>query len=592
MGRVLRAVAAYGVVAFAIVEITHPLTVALHLPEWTLTLVVLLLGLGFPVMAVVAWITSGSPDAHGDVAADAKPLPAPPDGAQGPTRRLPLRVALLLVGVGLVVAAPGIVYFLVLRDRGGAGSARVAEERSIAVLPFADLSPGRDQEYFADGIAEEILNALAHVDGLRVSGRTSSFSYKSKPATIAEIGRELKVATVLEGSVRKEGNRVRITAQMIDVERGGHIWSDSYDRELTGIFAVQDDIARAVVDALKVKLLPGGGTVVKAHRKTSPEAYNEYLLARHFFDLGTADGMSRAVVALEKAIALDPDYAPAWAWLSVSILNSAVYLSQGGAPAAVDEAARRATAAAEKAVALAPDLAECWSARAWMRTSIAWDWAGARSDFQRALALNARDPNILVRQSHLLAVTGNLPEAIAFARKAIEIDPLYAWAWFFLANFQNGSNQPELARDAATRALEIAPEHIYATKTLGDAQLVLGQPGAALATYQRDKVEAIRLTGTALALNDLGDDVQARKALDELRGKFADSEAYEIARVYAWRGDRDGAFDWLERAYAQRGGSGVSRLLLRDVKHDPLLRKIRGDPRYATLLERMNLPLD
>ena len=400
------------------------------------------------------------------------------------------------------------------------------------------------------------------------------------------------MANVLEGSVRKEGNRVRITAQVIDVARGDHVWSDSYDRELTGIFAVQDDIARAVVDALKVKLLPGPGAAVSEHRKTNPEAYNEYLLARHFFDLGTSDGMSRAVVALEKALALDSGYAPAWAWLSVSILNSAVYLSQGGSPAAVERAAERATAAAEKAVALAPDLAECWSARAWMKTSIAWDWAGARADFQRALALNARDPNILVRQSHLLAVIGNLPEAIATARKVIEIDPLYAWAWVFLAKYYIGSGRPDLARDAATRALEIAPEHIYAIRALGESQLLLGQPGAALAIFQRHPWEVIRLTGTALAQHDLGDIVQEQKALDVLRARFSDTEAYEIARIYAWRGDRDGAFEWLDRAYKQRGGRGVSRLHFRDVKHNPALRNIRDDPRYTALLRKMKLPVD
>ena len=301
--------------------------------------------------------------------------------------------------------------------------------------------------------------------------------------------------------------------------------------------------------------------------------------------------MSRAVAALEKALALDPEYAPAWAWLSVSILNSAVYLSQDASPARVDEAARRATAAAEKAVELAPDLADCWSARAWMKTSIAWDWAGAQADFDRALALNARDANILLRQSHLLAVLGRLPEAIALARKVIEIDPLYPWGWAFLAGYYNGSGRPDLARDAASRALEIAPEHQYASRALALSHLLLGQPAPALAIFQRHKWEVIRLTGTALAQHDLGNSEEEHRALDALRARFADGEAYEIALVYAWRGDADGAFEWLDRAFEQHGGR-VSRAQFRGLKYDPVLRKIRGDPRYDALLRKMKLPVD
>jgi len=581
--RVFRALATYGVVAFALVEVYEPVMHALHLPEWTLTFVVLVLGIGFPVVAVLAWIL-GSP-----VVSSATPSDAEARATSGPRRA---RLALLLAGVGLLIAAPGLAYYFLWHGRGASEKGAETSTPSIAVLPFADLSPAKDQEYFADGIAEEILNALANVEGLHVPGRTSSFFFKGKSAKLADIGRELNVGAVLEGSVRKEGNRVRVTAQVVDVPRGYHLWSETYDRELTGIFAVQDEIARAVVQALKVKLLPGGAPVVKEHRTTNPEAYNAYLLGRHFFDLGTPDGMSRAVAALEKALALDPQYAPAWAWLSVSILNSAVYLSQGGPAAQIDEAARRATAAADKAVALAPDLADCWSARAWMRTSISWEWAGAHADFDRAIALNPRDANILLRRSHLLALQGRLPEAIALARKVIEIDPLYAWGWDFLAAYYDGSGRPELARDAASKALEISPEHIYALRELGKAHLLMGEPGPALAVFQRHKWEAIRLTGTALAQHDLGNAEEEQKALDLLRARFADREPYEIALVYAWRGDADRAFEWLDRAFEQRGGRGVSRLHFRSLKYDPLLRKIRGDARYAALLRKMNLPVD
>lgn len=590
--RVVRAVAAYGIVAAALVEVTEPVVHALHLPEWTLTFVVVALGLGFPVVAVVAWASS-DPATAGVTPAGAPGVGPPSAGAAAgppPPRRLPARVVVLLAVVGLVAASPGLTWFLVLPDRS-AGGVQAAAAASIAVLPFADMSAAKDQGYFADGVAEEILNALVHVNGLRVAGRTSSFFFKDRAATIPEIGRVLSVSTVLEGSVRKEGNRVRVTAQLIDAVRGDDLWSETYDRELTGIFAVQDEIARAVVEALKVKILPGHGPDVSQARTTNPEAYNAYLLGKHFFDLATPEDMRRAVTELEKALALDPRYAPAWAWLSVSILNSSVYLPRPGAAGPeVEEAATRAIAAADRAVALAPELAESWSARGWMRTSVTWDWAGARSDFDHALALAPHDTNILLRKSHLLSVLGRLPEAIATAHKVIEMDPLYSWGWDFLSGYEIGSGRPDLARDAAARALEIAPNHIYARMTLGIADLLLGHPREGLSEFQREKSEVLRLVGTALAQHTLGDAAEARKALDALLAGFSPTEPYEIACVYAWRGERDRALEWLDRAVAQRGGRGVSRLRIRWIEHDPLLASVRGDPRYRALLRKMGLP--
>ncbi|HET8734699.1 MAG TPA: hypothetical protein VFM45_13115, partial [Anaeromyxobacteraceae bacterium] len=408
-------------------------------------------------------------------------------------------------------------------------------------------------------------------------------------ARLSEIGRELKVANVLEGSVHREGNRIRVNAQVVDVEQGFQLWSGVYDRDLTDIFAVQDEIARTVVQELKGTLLPGSGPIVIQHRTTRPAAYNEYLLARHFFDMGTQDGFARAIAALERALAIDPRYAPAWAWLSVTLLNSAPFLSS---PEEVDRAAGRAMAAAERAVALAPDLAESWSARGWMRTTISWDWAGARSDLERAVALRPRDPNILLRESRLLALRGRMREAIEEARKVLELDPLYAWAWTFLAIYYDGDGQPEQARDAAARALEIAPEQIYALRELAMANLLAGDPRTALRLFQHNRFDVIRLVGTALAEHDLGDERASQAALDALRTRYADREAYEIALVYAWLGQNDTAFQWMDRAVAQHGGGGMSRLAMRSITFEPLLRKVRADPRYAALLARMQVPRD
>jgi tetratricopeptide (TPR) repeat protein len=247
---------------------------------------------------------------------------------------------------------------------------------------------------------------------------------------------------------------------------------------------------------------------------------------------------------------------------------------------------QRALAAGERAVALGPDLAECYSARGWMRTSLSWDWAGAKSDFERALALNPGDTSALVRRGALFAVLGQLPEAIAITRRATEVDPLYAFGWVFLATYYNGIGRADLARDAVTRALEIAPEHSYAIRELGYTQVLAGEPGPALAVFQRHPWASVRLAGTAIAQHDLGNASEEQKALDELRERFGSCEAYQIALVHAWRGDRDGAFEWLERSFAQHN------VRLRYLKFDPLLRKIRDDPRYTSLLRKMNLPVE
>jgi TolB-like protein len=232
--RVFRAVVAWGIFSFAALQATEPLMHGLGLPEWTLKLVVALLGLGFPVTILLSW-TFDLRSTGIERTSPAEPSPGAPSKA---------RLTLALVGLGLVVAAPGAAYLYFRASPGGKASPVSAGPPSIAVLPFADMSPGKDQEYFADGIAEEILNALAQVEGLHVAGRTSSFSFKGKGVRIEDIGRQLNVRAVLEGSVRKEGNRVRITAQLVNVADGYHVWSQTYGRELTGIFAVQDDIGR------------------------------------------------------------------------------------------------------------------------------------------------------------------------------------------------------------------------------------------------------------------------------------------------------------------------------------------------------------
>jgi len=581
--RVFRALFGYGIAVFAVLQIIEPIMHGLHWPDSALSYVVVALASGFPIVVALGWIF--------DVKAGRIERTPPASPAGGPQDLRGLRLALLLVCIGLLAAVPGLVYYFVLR-----GARPGAEERSrpavaasesgagpsIAVLPLVNLSSDKEQEYFSDGLTEELLNLLAKVPGLRVAARTSSFAFKGKNEDVGAIAQKLNVATILEGSVRKAGDRIRITAQLINVADGHHLWSETYDRKLIDVFEVQDEIAQAVVAALKLKLLQAPTS--KDRRTANPEAYNQYLLGRQFYVRHNLDSYRRAAQAYEKALALDPGYAPAWAGLAAATLFRAY---EAESAAAVREGKERAFAAAEKAVALGPDLAEGYVARGLVRALAQWDWDGARSDLERALALGPENADALVVYPHtLLRPFGRLPEAVATLRKAIELDPLNPRAWTALGFALLASGQLGPAREAFNWSLEISPEQSFSPYFLGETLLLDGQPVAALAASQRSTSERFRLAGAALAQHDLGHSGDSQQALDELIARFGHSTAYRIAEVYAWRGEKDRSFEWLQRACAQRDGG------LLDVKVNPLLRKLRGDPRYTALLKQMNLPVD
>ncbi|HEY6097850.1 MAG TPA: protein kinase [Anaeromyxobacter sp.] len=486
-------------------------------------------------------------------------------------RRSRLRLA-ALVTAGLAVGAGGALLASRVRDSAHPAAA----PPSIAVLPFADLSPQHDQEYFSDGLAEAILDALAQIDRLRVIGRTSSFSFKGRNEDVRSIGRKLGVRAVLEGSVRKEGNRVRVTAHLVDTEGGHGLWAGTYDRELTGIFAIQDQIASAVAEALQVKLMPP-----RDRWPTSkPEAYDLYLLGHDLVLRGTVEDTRRAVATLEKALSMDPTYAPAQAQLVIALGNLALTSPGDDGP----ELARRAAEAADRAVALGPDLALAFTARGWVRAMFRWDWAGAQADAERAVAMRPNDIVVHDIYAIVLEKQGRLAEATAEARKGLDIDPLDAVAWDNLGAFHTEAGEFELARKAFARSLEISPGGSAHAAHVGTLHLLAGDPAAALAAFERDGREAFRLSGIAMALHDLGREREARRALEALESGAGRRSPYLVAQVHARRGDPDRAFEWLERALARRD------MGLRNTKVDPLLRGLHRDRRWSALLLRMHLP--
>jgi serine/threonine protein kinase/TolB-like protein/Tfp pilus assembly protein PilF len=450
-------------------------------------------------------------------------------------------------------------------------------EHSVAVLPFLDESERKDQEYFSDGLAEELLDLLANIPGMHVTARTSSFSFKGKSDDIAAIARKLNVANILEGSVRKSGNRVRVAARLIRSNDGEDIWSATFDRQLKDVFQVQDEIAGAVVAALKLKLAPGQ-QLVNEHRTSNLEAYNEYLLARQFFDRFTPDGFRLAAGAYRRATQLDPAYAPAYAELAMSEFFAADWNNDA-------EGRQRALAAADRAVALAPDQAEGYAARGHIRVNGAWDWRGARADFEKALELDPANSIAMRRYALLLATLGQAQESIALTKKAIDIDPLSGVTWANLGLLLLGDGQIAAADEAIHRAVEIQPESNYALNYLLYLQLMEGRFADVPETARRHGGEEFSLKSTAMLQYSLGQLQASQQAMDDLSAKFAKDCAYCLAAASAWRGEKDETFKWLERALSQRESDVI------EMKYDPLYRSLRDDPRFKALLRKMNLPV-
>ena len=488
-------------------------------------------------------------------------------------RRLAVVSGQVLLGVA-IAAALGVAFWMARGGRYTHGE----DTASIAVLPFADLSPQKDQEYLSDGLAEELLNGLATTPGLRVAGRTSSFQFKGKAEDCRMIGQKLNVATLLEGSVRKQGNRGKISVQLIKASDGFELWSQIFDREMNDIFALEEEIARAVTGALKVKLL--AGKTLPTARSTNLEAYNAYLQGRFFYGRHNKEALEKSSGYFEQAIKLDSGYAPAWAGLAESKAVEA-----GAAYVPVEEGYRKARAAAEQALRLDGTLGEAHAAMGRIQMFHDWDWAGADYSYRRALELAPGNANVIRGAGSLARYLGRLDEALDRYRQATQIDPLSSDAYgsFGLAlHFANRQNE---ATTAVRTALELAPEMAIAHALLGQVYLAQVRKQEALAEAEKEKDPAYRLCVLALVYHSLDRRRESDAALAELTDKFQGDSTYQIAEVFAYRGEIDKALDWLEKSY-QLHDPGLT-----DVKVDPLLRSVKSHPRYTALLQRMHLPL-
>ncbi len=542
-------------------------------------------GLGGLVERLLAPDPEMRPRNGGDVVAALTPFLRETEGAPADEKRSSPRSgshlrlgAVLAASLAVGVAGAGLVAH---RTAKGASADPAARVPSIAVLPFVDLSPEKDQEYYSEGFAETILHALSRVEGLRVPGRESSFFFKGKAAKLADIGRELKVGAVLEGSLHRVGNRVRVTAEIVSVADGDRLWSETYDRDVNEMVAVQDDIAAAVITTLEVELR--GRKPPSAHpvATDNPEVYKQLLLGRHQYRRFTSESLRLSVEAFERAIALEPTYAPAWAGLAVPLYFVAVQEQNAPTMIALRE---RALAAAERAVELAPDLPDALSSRGHLRAALRYDWKAAQADFEHALAVDGGDGDTHRRYSTLLANLGRLPEAIAEARRASELDPL-ASSWSKLGLLYQAAGEMDLAEAAFKRDLQVWPGMAAGMVGLGRNLLLEARPKEALELFSRCADAEDRLWGKAIAEHMLGNAAASQRDLDALAASYGYTNAGEVAAVYAWRGEKDRAFEWLERAFTQHDGAMMG------IRTDPFYRNLRGDPRYVALLRRMGLPV-
>jgi TolB-like protein/DNA-binding winged helix-turn-helix (wHTH) protein/Flp pilus assembly protein TadD len=451
----------------------------------------------------------------------------------------------------------------------------VVSDKSIAVLPFVDMSEKKDQEYFADGMAEEIIDLLVKIPELKVIARTSSFYFKGKQVTVQEIAKTLGVGHVLEGSVRRVGSTIRVTAELVRTSSGADLWSQTFDRDVTDIFKVQDEIAAAVVGKLKLKVL-SGQEFESADRSANPEAYYQFLLGRQIGRNGNLEDSRRALAAFRKATQLDPVYAAAYAGVAMYETNVAEYTNDTAGY-------ERARAEAERALALAPQLAMGYRVRSYVKID-SLDLAGAFADAKKAMDLAPGDARVQNDYGVVLSQFGRMQEAIAAMERSIEIDPLAADAWVNLGHYLTAVKNFPAARRAFERSLAITPNSDATHVGLGTLELLEGNLQDALAEFQKDSDEVYRQAGEAKVEHSRGHEQESKRVLDALIAQHGENSPYAIAGVYAWRGERDKALEWLERSYTRRD-SDIS-----GIKRDPLLTGLQSDPRYRALLKRLNLP--
>ena len=568
---VYKVAVAYAVVGWLLIQVATQVFPFLEIPNWAIRLVIVVTALGFPVALIIAWAFELTPEGIKRTE-DA-------DAAQQRSRG-GLWIAVVVVGAALSLGL-----FFLGRYTVGRATPRVSDAaaessavKSIAVLPLVNTSGDPSNEYFSDGLSEELIAVLAKIPELKVIGRGSSLFFKGKSGDSAAIGQKLGVANLIEGSVRKQGDRVRIVAELINAADGRSLWSETYDRDLKDVFAVQSEIAKAVADSLKMTLLGAKERPATTSATQNTEAHNAYLLGNYYFQRRNVDDYRKAVSYFDEAIRLDPMYALAYA------KRGEVWALLGDLGREAKTAWPRAQSDAEKAVAIAPALAEAHAALGWVRFFVEWKFSEGLSELKRAKELSPANPTANDLLARVIVYLGRFDEAERHAREAVQLDPLSFLAQSNLARVLFFAGKLDEADATARKAAELQPTAAGNRRwqTLVAVQRRDGE--AALREAELEPDDGYRRFELALAHYALADRKAADAALADLVGSGRDELAYQIAQVYALRGERDKAFEWLQISFNNHD-TGTLALLV-----DPLLRGLRDDPRYKNLLAKLGLP--
>ena len=583
---VYKVAVAYAVVAWLLIQAASIILPTFEAPAWTMKILIAALAIGFPLAVVLAWAFEITPE--GIVRSD----DVSPN--ESITRKTGRKLTATIVVVAVIAAGMfafqltqvgthlrGVLNIQPKADHGRpSGVSLPISEKSIAVLPLVNTSGDAANDYFSDGLSEELIAVLAKIPGLKIIGRSSSFLFKGKSDDSRTIGDKLGVANLLEGSVRKQGDRVRIVAELINAADGRALWSETYDRELKDVFAVQSEIATAVTEQLKIKLLGAPAKSDAAPSNDNLAAYNALQQGTFYFRLSTEEGTRKATEFYGEAIRLDPRYALAYAQLSAAWRQlAATWL--GGAEA--NEAYAKARNAAQTALSLAPDLAAAHEALGFVLVTPDLDFAAAEAEFRKAEKLAPADAGPKFALSFLFAAQGRLAEAENIMRQTLALDPLGVTRYLNLARILIAGGRYDEAEAALRKAIELQPAAARLHAYLTTLDVLRGNAAAALQDAQLEPKGFWQDYALALAQQAQSDHATADAALQKLINEDAVSGPFQIAAVYGLRKEPDKMFDWLERAYTEHD-PGLTQLLV-----TPFILNYRDDPRFAAFCQKLKL---
>ena len=577
---VYKVAVAYAIVGWLLVQVATQVFPFLEIPNWVVRLVIALVVIGFPIALVIAWAFEATPEGiKRTEVADAMPVSA------ATRRKKHAWIYVVVIAAAISVA----LFFLGRYTAGNKSVASVPNElpaKSIAVLPFDNLSRDPDNAYFAEGVQEEILTRLAKVADLKVISRTSTQRFKSAPSDLREIAKQLGVMNIVEGSVQKANDQVRVNVQLINAMTDAHLWADTYDRKLIDIFSVESEIAKTIADTLQVKLTGSEKQMMTAQPTTDTAAYELYHKGRSLWEKRTGDNIPKAIAFFQQAIERDPNYALAYAGLASAYILSPFYTG-----ADRREAGSKAKEAALKALRLDPNLAEAHAALGKVLFFSEIDLAGATREYKRAIELKPNDADAHHWFSNdSLAALGQFDEAIAEGKRSVELDPLsivinadLGETFFYARRFDESVAQ-------LRKTLEIDPTSFYAHDNLGIALQANGDLSGAIAEYEKAKQLSDNpavATFWAQAKAHTGDKDAARRMLSELDqiSQHREVPSYLRALLYLSLNNKDEALRWLEQGYEERDGSNICWINV-----DPLLDPLRGDPRFEALVKKVIAP--